>query len=188
MKITKKLRKETVRNIIDRYDILTPFDGQDTKTFNEMTGAAWEQVRREINPVFPNAARFVTVSDVSGIWEPWSWVKAIDGWKPTSPQLVAKAMRQAVAYQMREWRDKADQTCAGCGTIDDLTVDHIAPSFDSIVKQFNEQFGEPTVAYARAGEGLVVSDDHITNWLNFHSSHADYQVLCRSCNSRKGAA
>ncbi len=170
-KLTKKARKETVRAVIDRNHINEHFDGEDVKLFDEMVGADF---------------RHVVVSECGAVWEEFSWNKAIDGWKATSPTIVAKACRYAIMGQIRAFRDSAIQECVKCDRIYDLTVDHANPSFSAILKQFIAENGEIALVDEPNGVGRVIAEaTTLSAWQDFHYKHADFQTLCRSCNSEK---
>lgn len=193
-KMTKKARKEAVRAIIDRNSHGVAFDGDDVANFRDLIDRDdIAGVMRVENPTFPGDPRFIRVDHGDGQWVPFSWNKAIDGWVADSPPIVMRAMRHAIRDQMREFReegfnDLVPAECETCGALDDLTVDHVNPPFSAIVKQFTSEYGVPALKEGRDGEGRVIANADVeASWAAFHAHHADFQILCRSCNASKGA-
>jgi len=76
----------------------------------------------------------------------------------------------------------AKKLCASCGATDRLTVDHKSVSFSRIASKFIAEHGMPRLV--NVGNGWQLRDDR--QFLEFHDALADYQVLCVSCNSKKG--
>ena len=143
-------------------------------------------------------------------WEVWSWNKAIAmaaaAGGPGSAEWQA-ALRREVKDQMVEYAldagGRGECQCAWCGERSDMTVDHLTVAFSTLVNQFAASVGAcgppgPSVpsgqlqpallANDATGRGWYVKDASVAaRWREFHRANADYQMLCRSCNSRKGS-
>ncbi len=177
-KMTKTKRKEIIREMILGYEIGERFSGIDTKRFGEICGYTFEWVER-VAPNQGNApAVYVSWPDENYIGS-WSWVRSINGYDKR--QNLLSAMR--VASQAGTFRRVTKVACVQCGGIDQLAVDHKNTPFSKIARQFITQHGEPEIKNVDFGWRLV---DPIP-FLTFHDAIADYQVLCVSCNSKKGA-
>lgn len=108
----------------------------------------------------------------------WSWVKSIDGY--SHRKNVFQAMR--LASRKGTFGDVDKVSCASCGVGSLLSVDHKSTSFNEIAKRFFTKFGDPGIAHTSDGWQLL---DELS-FVSFHDEIADYQVLCVSCNSKKG--
>jgi hypothetical protein len=99
-----------------------------------------------------------------------------------------KVLRDAVADDLRTYRsDNAAAGCRQCAGADDLTTDHVDPTFFDIAEDFIATELNLPLASGATGRGAILADpDQEARWIAFHASRAVYQVLCRSCNSAKG--
>lgn len=186
--LTKKARIEQARVIIDRNVLDVPFTAEDLEEFIEVTGMG--QVTgavRRLNPTYPNAdprhVRFI----LDGVETAVSWRKAIEGKNPKSD--LQRALRVAIAPCLREFKDAMEgQDCNHCGSTEYLQVDHVYPPFQEILEAFIAHKGEDIELKNEAnGIGWVIADiDVEAEWVAFHASRAEYQILCRSCNASKG--
>ena len=69
----------------------------------------------------------------------------------------------------------------------DLTVDHRYIPFVMIAKSFIDTEPNIEITNDNKGIGWVIKDPNILKaWQHFHEERANYQILCRSCNSTKG--
>ena len=176
-------------------------DAGSVAVVNELTGWSFEAYKRVRNRAFPSDTRCLAHLS-AGEWEVWSWNKAIaiaaaaepKGWSPGSVEWQA-ALRWEVRDQMAEYALKALDECARCGKRSDMTVDHLTVAFSVLAKRFAASLGGSWVgagaselANDATGHGWYVRDAGVAaRWREFHRANADYQMLCRSCNSRKGA-
>jgi 5-methylcytosine-specific restriction endonuclease McrA len=101
------------------------------------------------------------------------------------------AMREAVQPDIKAFRDEAPRICADCEVVDQLCVDHIyafrylkdefllqtkipAPTqFTSCTQTHMTKFRDEDVQFA-------------TEWREYHKQRATLQILCRTCNNKKG--
>ena len=194
----KKAVYEAARALIDTQPMNVPFDDEALSAFSLLTGTALSMAIRRRNPAFPSDPRHVHVL-AYGWDEPqeWSWRKAIDAAYARDPaehrrtlqlQEQLRAMRFAVRSDMREFRDAAEpQECSGCGATEDLTCDHAGTPFIRIACDFMAQRGLlPLKSQPGCGQVIASIDDE-SEWIAFHASRSSYELLCRSCNSAKGA-
>jgi len=195
---TKKALIEQARAIIDRNQIDVPFPPGDVAEFADVTGTNVTFAVRRINPTFPKDPRHVHV--IAYDWsEPreWSWVKAINISRDRDPEEAArmrrhqheqKALRYAIARDLRDFLDAQDPAeCVSCGPADDLTADHAGEPFVKIARAFMDEHGPLELRETPGMGATLASLDVEAAWIAFHASRATYEVLCRSCNSRKGA-
>lgn len=188
-KLTKKRRFEIAREIIDRNTIDVPFSCSDVEQLAEVCQAPVDGAVRKVNPQFPNSDPRHLHTLVDGEWAARSWRKWIDSVTPE--QEAKKAMRFVVREDMRDFLDAVggDAYCQWCGSSEDLTVDHSYVPFDDIANSYIEARGLPKVCEHPSPNIVVnVIEDPNTEaeWIAHHASLAEYQILCRSCNSSKG--
>lgn len=186
----KKERIEKARALIDRQMYDTDMSAEDTATFNELTGWDFKRYQRIKNTAYKNdtrcVAHYVENDGVSG-WAVWSWRKAISDY--SGPD-VYQALRAAVVGQIGQYSVDAASQCAACGSTDFLSIDHKTTPFKVLADAFVE--AEPALVSClingAEGGGWLIGDALMWHkWNDFHLREADYQVLCRSCNSKKGA-
>jgi hypothetical protein len=187
IKITKKWRMEKAREIIDRNFMHVPFGFDDLTEFSFVCGHEITGAVRKINPEFPNDHRHLH-TEIDGVWAARSWRKLIT---PLSELQRAKTiMRAVIRTDIREYMESAEpQECAQCESVDDLTVDHVAPPFDYIAAAFIEENGIPEIHIPENPFNIIdrfECPDLEAKWIAFHASMACYQILCRSCNASKG--
>jgi hypothetical protein len=184
-KITKKQRKEMAREIIDSNEYDVPFDAIDLLEFSEVCGEEITYAVRKRLPEFPKNTRHVEMSVAGGPVESRSWLGMIDGWSPLAE--VKKAMREHASKHMRDFMKASVPICAKCRSNADLTVDHMCIPFDTLANNFLSKYTTLPKLEKRGHVCEVFSDDCIRDdWLRFHNSQANYQILCRSCNASKG--
>lgn len=190
--LTKKARIERAREVIDRNHVGVPFSEGDVAEFSAITGCALRYVCRAHDPNYPSNPRHTLV--LAYDWEEprgWSWRRAIQFGQHQDDQhrqaQLTQAFRDAVKYQVDEFMANADLVCSECYATDHLTVDHVSPPFSKIMHGYVSEYGEPEIVQ-RNGSGFVFSsllDEDV--WRNYHLERAALGILCRSCNSRKGA-
>ena len=186
-KITKKWRLEKAREIIDRNIMNVPFNHNDTSEFAEVCEQPITGAVRKINPQYPTDPRHLH-TEINGVWAARSWRQFI---YPLSPLQKAKSiMRHVISEDLRDYASCAEpKECAICKSSEDITVDHVAPPFDDIAKEFISLYGVPEMQEPKTLLDVVncFADVGVeARWIEFHASRACYQLLCRSCNSRKG--
>jgi 5-methylcytosine-specific restriction endonuclease McrA len=195
---TKKSLVERARLIIDRNQLDVPFSAEDVAEFADVTGTHIRFAVRRRNPAFPKDPRHVHV--IAYDWtspQEWSWVKAINISRDRDPedalrmrrhQREQQALRYCIAKDLREFLDSQwPAECAACGSTDHLTADHAGTPFIHIAREFISLLG-PIELLDTPGMGATIADANMeATWIAFHASRASYSVLCRSCNSKKGA-
>ena len=177
--MTKNERKKLAREIINKYLIDEEFTKDDARRFSELCGYRFESVVR-CEPFRGSGPSVSVQCNDEGYSGRWSWVKSIDGY--SERQNMLQAMRAAIRYGL--FGNVEKDRCARCGASERLTVDHKSVSFARIAAKFTETHGIPRLV--NVGNGWQLRDD--TQFIAFHDSVADYQVLCVSCNAKKGGA
>jgi DNA-binding transcriptional regulator YdaS (Cro superfamily) len=197
-RLTKKSRKDRVRQIIDSYEFDVPFSQEHVDELSKLTGVCLTEVQRKFNEQYPSDPRHLRVRycgidaanddpmvDDEGL-TPFSWNKAIS--PPKALTEAKKVMRDAIKSDLKEFREAVDPACEACGATEDLCADHLYP-FDAIVDEFIEQHGMPELKDGPPGAGKVIADEAWHDaWVLFHTERAVYQLLCRSCNASKGVS
>ena len=77
-----------------------------------------------------------------------------------------------------------------CASEDTLSVDHKDKPFITMVRDFLKDHPGMTDAVQNdaSGAGWFIADETIKEtWVLYHKVNATYQILCKSCNSKKGA-
>ena len=179
------------RKLIDGTPFGETMTEQDAKTMCLLTGWTYPHIRHMYNLKHATDKRYIEVLQDNGDWVTHSWRKTI---MPTTEwQDLQKAMREAVMdYGMKTYREAAEKVCCYCGTHDDLGVDHKSRSFDEIMQTFitgyaTEHGTYPAIKDGAMGQGRELADpDTLAHWIAYHDGAADFQILCRSCNSSKG--
>jgi hypothetical protein len=105
---------------------------------------------------------------------------------------VKDAMRKAIKYQTKEFRDSVRDECQECGEEGyglDLEVDH-TPNFTVIAKVFIEKYGEEylikNVSKAPTEDIWYFINDKLKNeWCEYHLKKATLRLLCTSCHDKK---
>ena len=181
-------RKERARTLIDKQPVDTLFSVADLAELNYLTG--WEMVaaKKVFNHQFPSNKRNVAVSADGVSFEPWSWVKAIEGYRFTKN--VTQAMRRAIRQQVDNYAVLAPSECVSCGAISGLGVDHKTKAFTKIAANFRTDYPHLNYDLANSlnGSGWELQAEQTSlAWQQYHAEQADYQILCGPCNSRKGS-
>ena len=111
------------------------------------------------------------------------------------PKWHHKALRDEVAYQLTDFKNteisKGVDSCAECGcklTRRQMTVDHIYP-FSSILKDWlglKELQIEEIKLKGRGNNKRLKNSDLCSQWAEYHQDKSEFQILCRSCNSKLG--
>lgn len=191
-KLTKKARMERAREIIDRNDFDIPFNDEDLQEFSSITGCELRYACRSIDPNYATNDRHVVV--LAYDWEEprgWSWLKAIRiGQHDFDRHMQARlnqAMRTSIAEQIIQFAVMEEKACAACATTESLTVDHVWPPFSQIASDYMRDFGVPKIEEDNGSGFRFTEEDEEKQWQEYHAAHAKLGILCRSCNSRKGA-
>lgn len=195
--ITKKALIERAREIIDRNQIDVPFSADDLIEFSEVTGTEVRFAVRRINPTYPDPRHVHVIAYDWSEPRQWSWVKAIRIDRDRDPAEASamrrrtneqRALRESVKDDLREFRECCEpQVCEQCGSVDDLCADHLHPPFIDIANEFLNHYGPIELAEFPGSSDRIADPNVEAAWVAFHAQRATYQLLCRPCNSSKGA-
>lgn len=191
MKTTKKARLEAARRLIDSTKMWKEWTPEQLMALSELTNTEIRYAMRKPNPSFPSDKRMIEV--ITGDWTqpaPWSWRRAIETSGDIDMYVRGKkvaALRQAILEQVQEARLGLGMACEQCNAEDDLTVDHAAPAFSTIASEFLASFPNVLLKDTSGGGGIIADELLLQAWQNHHKKRATYALLCRSCNSTKGA-
>lgn len=113
----------------------------------------------------------------------FSWRKCISGKDMSVAAKLTSAMRYEVRGQVDAYKETAKDFCSGCGSRDELEVDHAGIPFRTIRDIFltKETPGRKVIELAIGGYALEDAPFK-REWVAFHKSVATYQILCRKCN------
>lgn len=183
---TKTKRKELVRDLLDTIHVGRWFNDEEVFIFNELTGFEYKKYKIVLSPFsHEKKPRNVYVQDVQ---EMRSWRKQIDDFDYTKKQRInqMQAMRNAIIPSLQ--KQNLGMECNLCGSKEYLTVDHKTIPFIDIAEGFlsfypNFETGTPVNKLGHYFIDGKLEQEFIT----IHDELADYQLLCRSCNSKKGA-
>lgn len=197
-RVTLLSKLERVRRIIDRYPLGEKFSESDMSDLADLSDTELRSVVRVENPTFPNDQRHLHV--IAYDWlvaQQWSWRTAVQIAHSRDPeearanrarQKLMFALRFAAKPDMDDFRDaQFPSECAGCGSQRDLTTDHVKPPFIAIATEFLNLCPSFELRTVQGCGDLIASKSIEADWIAFHASRAIYQLLCRSCNSSKGA-
>lgn len=176
--LTKKKRKEIIRKLISKHKIDERFSDANSKLFSELCRCEFEWVER-VKPAIGKGVAVRVSWPAKQYIGPWSWVKNVDGY--SHRKNLVGAMR--ATSRSGTFQGITKDICVECGSDSRLGVDHKSTPFCEIVESFISEHSEPDIEYGNTGWQLVSPKA----FLEFHDSVADYQVLCISCNSKKGA-
>jgi hypothetical protein len=182
---SQKERKAAMRRIIDSYMPYQLFSEHHVSKINDITGWTFTGYKKVTNREFPTDDRCIAHTNDGTTWTIWSWNKAIVG--ESSLKNLTQAMRNSVIHQVGIYRATSRQVCSACGSHKNLNVDHKTKPFSLIKNEFIEKNPNIIHSIESRGNGWNIFWPELkTAWQKFHEAHADYQVLCSSCNSRKG--
>lgn len=184
----KTERKKQTQQLIDAQALDTLFSASDVTRLNALTGWSVAAAKKVRNHHHPKDTRTVAVSHDGDTFEVWSWNKAIDGYNHSAN--VIRALRAAIKEQTDEYAAANPAICASCGSDKNTSVDHKSRSFSKIAHDFLLKNPRVDCSVFNDGTGLgwkLSQQATLAAWLEYHKANADYQILCRSCNSKKGA-
>lgn len=169
---TKAAKKRRAASIIDNYNNGESFSQKDCQDMSFLCGYHFDKItkvkHRMISVVCPS-------ENYTGTW---SWNKSIDGYN--ADKNLLQAMRTAL--RKGSYSTHPMNVCEKCGSTNDLTVDHKTTPFSEIAKQYKNT--HPNIDVVNINSyGWVLRDE--PKFIQFHDNIADYQTLCRSCNSTK---
>ena len=183
-----------IRALIDSQSTDVPFSPPDLHRFNVLTDAGALAAVRTVNPSYPGDKRHVRIRTVAGgPFVAFSWRNSVR--RVTPRQRLLQACRSAVSDQMQGWlfEQARRRVCVNCRATRQLTVDHVGVPFVLIVLEWigeadpNTVLRERTTAERNTGQGALLLPSAWRSWRAHHDLVARYQVMCLSCNARKGA-
>jgi len=121
----------------------------------------------------------------------FSWKVCAGCLKPNS---LLSAMRHSISKQIIKYKkkNKSKLICKYCSSKENIHVDHKYPSFKkistdyikSIKLKIPNRFGSDAKTYQHT---FTLEDQEFKNeWNSYHKKHAIYQLLCETCNIKKG--
>jgi hypothetical protein len=133
-----------------------------------------------------------------------SWNKCITGKNETHAETLIEVMRNEIYFQTHDFKvaclSSGDVTCGMCGVIctdeggtksNTIHVDHhIVPFCDLVLVFLKQNSGSiPSVFDKRLNQYKCfrrLDGQFKMQWLEFHKMHAQFQILCCTCNCRQG--
>lgn len=191
MKVSKKARIEAARKLIDSVGMWQEWTPEQLARLSALTGVEVRYAMRKPNPSFPSDKRMLEV--LTGEWTKpaaWSWRRAIESSGDIEAYAKAKrvaALRHGILEQIAGARARLGTACEKCGAMDDLTVDHAGQPFTDIASDFLAMFPVVVLKDTDGAGGIIADDILLQAWQQYHDKRAVYALLCRSCNSAKGA-
>jgi len=155
--------------------------------FNKLLGGpTYDSFRKCVDPMHPANKRHIEALRHGETWKDISWKNRIED--PSAMTRLSKVLRSAVWRDLKDAFDAIEpKVCNWCGSEDGLVPDHDDPSFEAIRNEWVIARGMPDITDAPRGIGKMLADiDVEADWVAFHASRAVYQILCGSCNSKKG--
>lgn len=180
-KRTKAWRENKMREILDSQKFYTPFDEEVLGLVNSVLGTHFYSAQR--TPWHPHHRNMQIRHFEGESFGDWSWRKTIS--PPKELQEAYAAMRKAIQPELDAFRKQSSPECMSCGSTEHPTTDHKTIPFLQIAQAYIEQYDIPERYHGGNGMGWLLVEPDL--WIDFHWEMADYQILCRSCNSSKGA-
>lgn len=188
MKITKKWRKEQTRDLLDSIQVGRWFNETEVEAFNALTGFEYTRYKKILSSdPGQTSTRNIYVGDVK---DTRSWLKQIDDPAREKRNHInpRQAMRKSIKNSMEQAMVDVPYCCAKCNKLTDLTIDHKTIPFSMLAEAFIMAIGTiETDGNLNTFGHQFIDKELEQQWINFHNDNADYQWLCRSCNSSKGA-
>lgn len=152
----------------------------------------------EENLLNRNAIHMSVVSE-SGEYVPISWTKCITpivkSVADRNKERLILAMREAISPDTMAFKRNATQSCKFCGSTSKLHTDHSDVSFKKISTDFLLSCVSSAISVPVAFEcdlatcmpRFTAEDSEFSrSWYDYHRSIAVYQILCQTCNCKKG--
>jgi len=105
---------------------------------------------------------------------------------------VKQALRKAIKYQAKEFRDSVKDECQECGEEGyglDLEVDH-TPNFieiaNNFMKKYDKEYLIKNVSKGISQDIWYFINDKLENeWCEYHLKEATLRLLCKPCHDKK---
>lgn len=122
----------------------------------------------------------------------FSYLTAIDA-KGNSPKCeLSSACREAIQYQINNYRYNNHLECVNCGELENIEIDHIIPFCkirDDFLTIWKNQGNKIPISFDRdlniRRKFKEEDKQFYTNWIYYHQVNAELQCLCRPCNRKK---
>lgn len=120
-----------------------------------------------------------------------SWITVCNFKPPSKEKLFKQALRQAIDYQITEFRQKCKRRCELCGSKENIHIDHIY-HFNKIYKDFMEEYNFEIPKKFSKEEGTNRCKFNYTEeklrltWCEYHREKATLRPLCKTCNLTRG--
>jgi hypothetical protein len=183
----RKVNKEDEKDFSFLYNVF-----RNHSEFAEKEGAGVYKFIIEPNPMTGDSYQTSIIRNDHSR-DTFSWVHCTE-FKPRSTASdLAMAMREAVQLQIKAFRDEAPRICAmdDCKYNEHLCVDHIY-AFRYLKDEFLIQTTLPAPTQFTSCEQTRMTkfrdeDSQFANeWQKYHRQRATLQILCRTCNNKKG--
>lgn len=108
--------------------------------------------------------------------------------KRSSSYDINQAFRNAIDYQIKDFRNNCAKECVFCGCNEDIHIDHIY-LFKNLVNDFiNERNDIPTSFDDNIDNTSIFKKEDINfenEWREYHEKHSTLRPLCKNCNLRR---
>ena len=201
---TKKLCEAYTRMIINKGCRKITEDEEDFKYLMDLIKSSSTAEGRikcgikefQITPIYLCSSPKLTLLRVDGSEDAVSWKDLSNGRVKTSRDKLIMAMRDAVKDKSIQFKKDSKIQCSLC-LVDNLPydkydVDHKDTPFSKIRDDFlglttheiPEDFDKNPTTCVRI---FKAEDAGFANaWIEYHDSLCDYQILCKTCNVKKG--
>ena len=105
---------------------------------------------------------------------------------------VKQALRKAIKYQIKEFRDSVKNECQECGEEGyglDFEVDHtpnLTEIANNFMKNYDEKFLIKNVSKEASEDKWYFINEKLENdWCEYHLKEATLRLLCTSCHNKK---
>ena len=163
--------------------------------FEEKRGSGIDYFYIQRNAMNPKGLETM-IKRMDGSDVDFSWVYCCQFKQRTEHDELVKSMRSAIKECIMEYKQQQPTLiCSYCKKTDEnygnYHVDHEHPSFLVLQTTFLQSVQKPIPSsFTDCPKSHVTQfkeeDEEFRNeWLLFHNSHCNYQILCQTCNLRK---
>jgi hypothetical protein len=138
---------------------------------------------------YNNISLFVNQHTIKNIDFSWCYICSFN--KTTHEQLLIRALRHSIDYQIKEYRNSIQKLeCELCKSTERINIDHIL-HFEKIRTDFINNttlnipllFDDCLITYQPKFK--LQDIEFKTEWDNYHKKHATLRPLCRKCNLKR---
>ena len=143
---------------------------------------------RVVNHMLSVADHQFVIVKTNGQEDTISWNSCVQGAINPVGKRLNWAMRYAIDSQIKEFRTQhKNKACEICGTMNDLTVDHIK-KFRDLKDEFLKLHPEHPTEFAKneLSQEIFRSEDgeFERQWQTYHQQNATLRILCGTCNKK----